>query len=197
MRSVRTSGFTLIEALIALSLVAIVLVKVTLVLNSANEATVRESASLGLEEQANRVLDQITFAIMGCDRASLMPDPQAPIWDTGIRYRYSFGIDDEGGIIWSDTEEVSLNEERGQVQWITNPGELEERRVAWCNVVRPFLEGEIPNGEDDNANGLVDESGLTFTMDRDAVVVRLTLERQRSGGDAYTQSVQTTVTIRN
>ncbi|MCZ6597746.1 MAG: hypothetical protein O7B99_08925, partial [Planctomycetota bacterium] len=88
--------------------------------------------------------------------------------------------------------------EGGQkVVWKQNPGTPEERRVAWCNTVRPFLGGELMNGIDDNGNGLIDENGLSFTVDRNAVWIRLSLERMSKDGSTVTESVETVVTCRN
>ena len=81
--------------------------------------------------------------------------------------------------------------------WRKNPDTPEELRVAWCNVVRPFLEGELMNGEDDNGNGVIDEKGLSFVVQQNAVNIRLSLERPTRGGESITQTVETMVTIRN
>jgi hypothetical protein len=65
------------------------------------------------------------------------------------------------------------------------------------DVIRPYLDGEVFNGSDDNANGVIDEKGLAFVIDRDAVTIRLSLERIGPAGEPITQTVQTTVTVRN
>ena len=61
----------------------------------------------------------------------------------------------------------------------------------------PFLAGELPNGMDDNGNGLIDEKGLSFVVDRDSVTIRLTLERVSNDGSVISKTVQSTVTCRN
>ncbi len=70
-------------------------------------------------------------------------------------------------------------------------------RVVWNGItlceVAPFLEGEIPNGMDDNGNGLIDERGLSFTFDRHSVRIRLTTQA-RVDGELRVQTVETTVT---
>ncbi|MEM7309306.1 MAG: type II secretion system protein [Planctomycetota bacterium] len=190
------AGFTLIEALIALSLVAIVVVKITLVMSSASDASAKQSAAMTLEDQARRVLDQIAYAIMSADREALFPDPESPNYSTEVTYRISLGVD-SGEVIWSDEEAIGLGVRGNQVVWRQNPGMPEERRVAWCNVVRPFMEGEIPNGADDNDNGLADEEGLSFTLLRNSVTIRLCLERPQKDGSTLTEPVETVVTVRN
>jgi hypothetical protein len=63
--------------------------------------------------------------------------------------------------------------------------------------VRDFLEGELPNGVDDNRNGLIDESGLTFVIESGVVRVLLTLEREGRGGESLTYTRESVVHCRN
>jgi hypothetical protein len=65
------------------------------------------------------------------------------------------------------------------------------------NWVRELLEGELPNGLDDNGNGLIDESGLSFEIDGDTITIRLTLERFDAEGTLITRTVETAVTLKN
>jgi hypothetical protein len=59
------------------------------------------------------------------------------------------------------------------------------------------MERELANGADDNANGLTDESGLTFDVDRKKVTIRLTLERADQSGEKIKVTRSTEVTCRN
>lgn len=189
-------GFTLIEALIAASLLGIVVVKITMVLNSATQSHNRESSAMVLEDQAHRVLDQIAYAIMGAERDELVPDPLQPLYSTELNYSVSLGVE-AGEVVFNDPERIGLGNVLSQLVWAENPGVAEERRVVWTNLVSPFLEGEIPNGVDDNGNGLVDESGLTFSLEGNAVTIRLSLARPQSDGTLLEETVETLVTCRN
>ena len=148
------------------------------------------------EDQAMRVIDQISFAVMGANRATLFPDPESPTYTENVSYQVSLGVED-GEVVWGDTERIEMAAATSQVVWRSNPGEPEELRVVWCNLVRPFLEGELNNGIDDNGNGLIDESGLNFTLQGNTVLIRLTLERTDANGKPVEQSVETRVTLRN
>ena len=90
-----------------------------------------------------------------------------------------------------------MEEAKHRVYWSQNPGAENERRVIWTSLVAPYLEGELPNGIDDNGNGLIDEKGLNFVVDRNAITIRLTLERVLDGGEIVSKTVDTTVTCRN
>ncbi|MFT5050183.1 MAG: prepilin-type N-terminal cleavage/methylation domain-containing protein [Chlamydiales bacterium] len=190
------SGFTLLEIMMAVALLAIVVVKAHGAIGDVNQSLSQQTREIVLEDHARRVLRRIGYEIMGSNRDSLIPVSNAPLSSDDLLYQVNLGIHD-GEVVWSDQEEVALQELEGQISWSESPGTPEERRVIWTSLVAPYLEGEIPNGMDDNGNGLIDERGLSFVIDRNSVTVRLTLERQLPGGGVVTQTVQTTVTCRN
>lgn len=196
MRASARAGFTLIEALFALSLLALIVVKLTLVIDTASDASSAESGAMTLEDNARHVLDKIAFEVMCADRDALFPDPESPNFSTAVEFQMSLGIED-GEIVWADPEWIGLSEKGNQVVWKQNAGLADELRVSWSNAVRTFYEEEQENGSDDNGNGLADEAGLSFTLVGDAVVIRLCLERIRSNGETFMQSVETVVTLRN
>ena len=193
----RCSGFTLIEAAIAMALLGIIMVKLTMVVREASRSHSTESTSMALEDQVRLVLDRISYAVIGSDPATLFPDPTAPFFSKEIKYQISLGV--ENGVpVWSDLELIGIDDADSSVlRWVTNEGQVEERAVVWARTVSEFLEQELENGIDDNMNGLMDETGLSFTLERDAVTIRLTLERVSSEGVALQHTQETTVTCRN
>jgi type II secretory pathway pseudopilin PulG len=189
------AAFTLLEMVIAVALMAVVVIKAAMILDMANERHDVDTTEMALEAQAHRVLDRIAYAILGTSRERLLPDPQAPISSGELRYEVSVGVED-GEIVWDDPERIGTGDEVGQIVWEKAPPLGESERRLWCSVARPLLEGELANGRDDNGNGLIDERGLSFTLDGDTVTIRLTLERQTRHG-LTTRTVETTVTLRN
>ena len=113
-----------------------------------------------------------------------------------IRYSFSLGLED-GVVVWSDPEEIRLSATGEAVEWLGNPGTPEEQRVVWSHLVSPFLEGELLNGLDDNGNGLIDEEGLSFVIDGQRVVIRLTLNRPEVNGRTAQETIERVVTCRN
>jgi type II secretory pathway pseudopilin PulG len=192
-----SGGFSVIEITIAVTLLAIVVAKGVMLMSMASQSQSVSTSDMALEAQAQRVLDRISFAIMGCSRDTLFPDPQTPIDSAEMRYQVSLGVE-EGEIVWGDMELISLDQV-GQQQLFheVNPGLPEATRTVWCNAVRPYIGGEDFNGVDDNANGLVDEMGLSFTLVDDKVTIRLTLERQQRKGPPLIKTAETSVTVRN
>ena len=73
MKRTRTAGWTLLELMITLTLLAILTAKVVTVMRMANDAAGDQSMAIHVENQANEILDRIGLAIMGSDRATLDP----------------------------------------------------------------------------------------------------------------------------
>lgn len=192
-----SSGTTLIEALIAMALVSLLSLMGVLLVRMTRTSDSTDASSLELEDQAYRLLDRIAYAIVGTDKDKLFPDPVTPIHSSELTYEVVIGVED-GEVVWGDPERIGLAEENAsRLLWNRNPGEEDEQRSVWCNVVRPFLVGELPNGVDDNGNGLVDEKGLSFTLQGNMVTIRITLERARREGLPLIKVVETTVRVRN
>ncbi len=176
-----TRGFTLVELCIAFALLAILFVKLTMILNQASNTHRRQSVAMALEDQSQHVLDRIVYAIVGSDPASLLPDPSAPFFKNRLQFQCSLGVED-GEVVWSDPEIIGLDENPSLLYWAQNEGTEAERIVVWCRTVAELFASELPNGADDNANGLTDETGLSFVLEGETITVRLTLERQTKEG---------------
>lgn len=190
------SGFTLLEVLITLSLLAVLTWQGLAFFQQTGNATRRETAEAVVEDQARALLDRIALAVMGANRETLLPDSPSPWSASDLHYQVQLGLED-GEVVWSPPEQIAHAPEMAAVFWAESPGTEEERRVVWARLVAPFIEGELPNGVDDNGNGLIDESGLTFSVDRDAVEIWLTLETVASDGSRTTRTAHTVVTCRN
>lgn len=196
LRSAR-SGWSLIEVALASTFTIGVFAKAAFVMESALGLASDETASMHYEDQARRVMDRIGLAIMGSDRDTLVPQIEE-LHTNSIRYSFSLGLED-GEVVWSAPEEIRFQNAAGTgaIEWRENPGAAEERRVVWSNLVSPLLEGEEINGLDDNGNGLIDEDGLSFVLEGNRIVVRLTLRRPEVDGRLVEQSVEHVVYCRN
>lgn len=191
-----SAGFTILELLIALALFLVLVNKASVVLNAAGKFTADESATLVLDDQAHQVLDRIAAAILGTNGETLIPDAEAPAHSSELLYQVLLGVDD-GQAVWSDPEQIALSANLRKVLWRQNPDTPGETRVVWSNLVRPYLEGEVPNGADDNGNNLVDENGLTFVIDRNRVTIQISLTQEQSDGRVLIRTLTTTATCRN
>jgi prepilin-type N-terminal cleavage/methylation domain-containing protein len=195
LRSAR-AGFTLLETLIALTVVGLVLGNIVMVTRSTSDAYDAEMSKASLELQLDQTLDRIALALMSASAASLQPGMANPAFHSTLSYAQSLGVQ-AGEVVHGAPERISLRIDAGEVVWIERPGEPGERMATWTRSVRDFLEGELPNGVDDNRNGLIDESGLTFVIESGVVRVLLTLEREGRGGESLTYTRESVVHCRN
>ena len=187
---------SLLEAILAVSLLCVVATKVITVLNVATEQNDTDTAKTQLEAQARQVLRQIGFAIMGSSPETLRPNLGPAIPSSSIRYQVNLGVAD-GQVVMTDPEQIALIEPTQEVYWTDDPDSEDGRRVTWSRLVAPYLEGELPNGMDDNGNGLIDEKGLAFSIEGMNVTMHLTLERVLDDGTLLRDSISTTVACRN
>lgn len=196
-RSVR-AGFTLLEMLIALAVLALVIVNVTSLVRTAGRAFDSDAANARLEEVATRTMDRIVYSLAGASRTSLTPANAVPLSNSTINYQSSLGIE-EGEPIFGDPERIELEAASGVVRWTRAVGTEDQKSVAWGDLVRALHAGEVDaNAWDDNANGLVDEPGLAFAIvGDDSVRVELSLERKSESGKQVLFSLESRVTCRN
>jgi Tfp pilus assembly protein PilV len=192
------AGLTLVETMIAFSLVGAILLATTTVLDSARRHHREERASMEIEAQGARTLDRIVDALRVADWGSIAPPIAAPFSTNTVDYQYSLGPEETGLTLWSAPQRVEQVVAEEKIRWSENPGLPEERSADWCSYVPALFEGEVANGIDDNGNGLIDEPGLYFSTVNDALVVGLTLTREKDGGRTWlTRTFQTVLLPRN
>ncbi|TAJ21261.1 MAG: prepilin-type N-terminal cleavage/methylation domain-containing protein [Planctomycetota bacterium] len=192
------AGFTLIEMLIALSVLALVIVNVTSLVRTAGRAFDSDAANARLEEVATRTMDRVLYALAGASRTSLTPANEMPLSNSLINYQTSLGID-AGVPIFGDPERIELEPANGIVRWTRSVGTADQKSVAWGDLVRALNQGEVEsNLWDDNENGLVDEAGLSFALiGENSVRVELSLERKSESGKQVLFALESRVTCRN
>lgn len=195
-RSLRRAGFTVIEVMIGLTILALLATNMTIVMNTSSsvyEAGVLRGA---IENQASLTMDRIALALMSSAGEGLEPLAEAPYATSILDYDVSLGSLD-GQMVWGDPERIELQPMNGQIVWTQRPDEPDSRSLVWSRWATDYLEGETFNGLDDNDNELQDEGGLSFSMEGNKVLIHLTLERMDDQGETYTKTLTTRVTCRN
>lgn len=195
--STRRAGFTLLEVMIVITILGLIGANLGMVMRTSEKAAETDRILSELDGQADQTIDRIGLALMSAAAPELDPYQMAPLNSHRIDFRASIGVDDEGTMELGSEERIELITDAGQVVWRENPGIAEERSVVWSNHVPEFLEDEELNGFDDNANVVIDERGLSFNVQGDQVVIRLTLERTDSSGRLFQKTVEQRVTCRN
>lgn len=196
--SQHSSGFTLIEVAIAIVLLVVVVGNLYSLLRSSATALGAQNATFDIDSQARRTMHRITMAIVGAKAADLLSPTGKPYFTSELKYRESLGVDSSGLSQDSDWQMIKFtNYQGGEVTHYQNPDASNEKRVVFSKNVPPFLKDEIENGIDDNANGIIDEHGLSFVKNDRSITVFLTLKRTMPDGTVVERELQETVTCRN
>ena len=195
-RALARGGFTLLEAMMAVGLLGLVTVNVTMVLRATSKAYDSDAAMAAMEVAATQTLDRVCLALMGASREAIDPPVEFPLHTSTVQYEKSLGVQD-GLVVWSDPESIAHDVGQSRVVWTANAGMEGAKSVVWGRDVRQLLEAEELNGLDDNDNGLVDETGLTFALEGERVHIWLTLERENDTGQVVRRKIETYVTCRN
>lgn len=192
-------GFTLLEAVIAMALFAIVAVNVTLLVRATEKSDIVADALTQLDVVASQTLDRIALALMAAQQEAMNPMNAAPMHSTEINYQTVSGIEN-GEVVWGDPESIALDLDGLEVVWRRNPETEEEARVVWGKYVAAAAIGEtLENVEDDNGNGLIDEYGLAFHLADDArsVLIQLSLAQINDVGERIETAAEARVAFRN
>jgi type II secretory pathway pseudopilin PulG len=210
----RSAGFTLVETMIATTMLGLILGAIGLTVLHGKE-NFRQGVSVTvLEGRAQRLLDRIADELRYAGRNSLPVQPLAPSGSSALEFRVCTGYADSA-TLWSNRMSIARvadprdppdgidNDgdgviDEGQVVLTRNLGEFDEIDVVIGSGVSRLLEGETANVLDDNGNGLIDEPGLSFLLDgTSSLQIRLTLEARDPRGLPLMRTVQTTVNMRN
>lgn len=207
------AGMTLIEVLLAGSMMAVILGAIATTALSGQKSAATNFAVNGLETEARRVVDRIAEELIQADSLGLTPVPSPPFGSSTLTYHKDAGFSG-GAITWGPTSRIRFQyatgetnngadddsnglQDEGVLVFSTNVGLGTQRDIVWAHDVREYLQGEKPNGLDDNGNGLIDEQGLAFSLTGKMLTIRLTMERKDPKGKLLTHTVQTSVRIRN
>ncbi len=192
----RRSGFTLIETLIGVAVLALIIGNVYMLQSAGGDAYESGVFGSALEDGAETTMDRIALAVMSTSADRLDEVLAAPNFVSEIEYEVVADVVD-GEPIVGVPERIEFLTESGEIVWTRNPGAEDALDLVWSRYVPELLEGEEPNGEDDNGNGIQDEKGLAFNMDVNQVLIRLTLSRTDSNQVEYTRTRSRRVTCRN
>jgi type II secretory pathway pseudopilin PulG len=206
-------GFTLVEALIAATLLAVLFLAVAQTSSRASDAFDEGSAEHALSTTTHRGLDRITQAIEFASGGILANIGDPDLGGDDVRFTVPTGW--AGTVVaWSGPIRIFVELERGelddgldndgdelvdelQVVQVENEGQPDERRSVLASGVSELFEGELANNIDDNGNGLIDERGLSFSATGSVVTVRLSCQRRDEAGRLLRKTAETAVRLRN
>lgn len=217
-------GFTLVELVIAFTVLSLILGAIGMVNLAGRDAYQQGVQSATLEARARRTLQRIAHELTAGLAMRLTPVPNTAAMNqagvstiqfttcegfaagltlestpTGIVYESDPNDADDG----FDNDSDGLVDER-QVVLVRNRGLANEVRTVLAGNVAELLEGETLNLADDNGNALVDEPGFSVTEEADSDVItgrtlrlRLTLQGRDPKNRLVNRTVETSVHMRN
>ena len=206
------AGFTFVEAMIAISLLAIMFLAVAQTSSRASDAFDEGSADHILSTSTHRTLERMAQAIEYSD-ASILAGAITTDFGTDL-VSFRVPVDFVAGAVVLRSMQILAEREPGELddgQDNDGDGLVDERRVVEVldantpderrNVllsgVTELFDGELANDADDNGNGLIDEAGLSFSSDGNVVTLRLSVQRRGEGGRVLSKTAETAVRLRN
>jgi prepilin-type N-terminal cleavage/methylation domain-containing protein len=207
------AGFSLIELLVSVTLLAVVLASAGLVSGTSRQLYTQSAKASALETRARQSLDRVVDELSAAALVTITPDPVGANWTDTLDFQQVTGVVG-GAVALTPLRRMSLELEGGegddgldndgdglvdecQLVLIRSPGAPDELRTVLARRVRRLAEGEVANVADDNGNGLDDESGFCLQRQGDVMRVFLTLEDFDGNGGRLTRSVSTSFRIRN
>ena len=205
-------------ALIEVVLVAVMAIVTTgslFLASSANMHALQHGGSrTELQARASRLMERVLRAVHEADRDSLAGLPMAPVPLSGFTYDEPQSVSELDGTVTEAAMRIQLEYEpgdpndgvdndgdelvdEGRVVLIRDFGQPGQLQTVLCSGVRELLEGELPNGADDNGNGLIDERGLCVTWDGARMAVRVTLEKLDARGRSIVHSLESDARVMN
>lgn len=209
-------GHSIVEVAIAATVLMSVFGAVGVVTQRGARVSEEGISSTTVENAARRAVDRVASELTNCQAASLPLPPASQRGASLVEFQRAEGYSG-GNVLLSnerrllrvasagdpddgvDNDSDGLVDE-GDLVLIPDTSDPDSPNVVIATGVAEMTAGEIAgNGIDDNGNGLVDEPGLCFAWDNDALVVRILVTLQRVGtqGQVYTRTSETTVGIRN
>ncbi|MCB9883408.1 MAG: hypothetical protein H6834_16600 [Planctomycetes bacterium] len=205
-------GFSIVEAIFGLFLATVVVGGLAKFIELGLGTSRATLAQTSLDSKAVRALASIVRELRVAQFESLAPRDVAPLSSSSIDFRSAVGHGG-GQVLWGPPTRISLrpcpedaadgtdNDGDGlideqEIVWTEHVGETgESSRVLVRNVAR-LLEGESGNSLDDNDNELIDEPGLCFVFEDDAIRIQLTVQASL-GNSVLSHTVETTIRPRN
>ena len=209
------SGVTLLEVVLASALLAAVLGAALMVVQRGKSAMAEGHLHARAEARAHRALQRVMAELRGAGIDALVPalnpngitssatltfDPiigvsgAAPVWGSPIRIARVPAPEDPNDGRDNDGDGVV---DEGVLMLTRDLGGPSEASFLICSQVRELAEGELPNGSDDNGNGLADEAGFSIQRIGTMLTVRLTVEEAGEGGETGLATVSSSITLRN
>lgn len=216
----RRSGSTLLELLVAVSILALVVGVPLALLRSSEALQTATTTRAELRLHARRVLDGVAERLAGASATTVVEYAAPPTGaatsagTSSVDFQVASGWS-AGAVTWNGTERLALapsptdpdngSDDDGdglvderQLVWTIDVGLPSQRSLVLASEIPESLEGEVPgNAADDNGNGLVDEPGFVVAFGVDEAVVWMTIAGRDAKGARVEHTAERRIAFRN
>lgn len=210
----RRAAFSLVETLIALTLLALLLSSIGLLSSASKSAFSRGTTVSAMELRTGLASGGIRKELSLAMASSLDPEIQPGERVTELTYSRAIGWEGETTLTTpprtlrfefdpaeanngADDDGDGLVDE-GVLVLIEDQGLATENRRVLVRGLAEYAEGELRNGIDDNGDGLIDEPGFAIERMGDALQVTVTLEQRPPGREETIQrTLRSSILLRN
>lgn len=213
MRRRPEQGISLIELLVAFTVFFTVAVTISDLLVSTVDAYGHGVRVAALDGDARRALDRMAEELMAARPGTFTPLPLAPYGASSITFQKAIGSGSGGAVfgppmrfelaesptdVWDgvDNDGDGWIDEADLIQ-VRNIGTSTESLEVLAHGITSLFHGEELNAVDDNGNGLIDEEGLSITLEGRVLTLRLSLGGRDPKGRSLVRTVETSVVLRN
>ena len=206
------AGFSLIELLISVGMLALILGSAGIVSVASNDAFKSTAMTTDIQSRAQRNVDKVAAQLARSATNRIFPDP-SPLPVDDLSFQTATGLTGSN-VDWSPVMQLAFQYEAGELDdgldnngnglvdegvlvFTRDVGGANQNTTILCRGVAELLEGELPNNADDNGNGLVDEPGFCVLRNGELLTIRVTIERASSDGAHQQSTFETSVKLRN
>jgi len=207
-------GFTVVEILIAILMLAVMLAALGIVSLTGRNAYEQATVANKLESSGSRALARACDELTTISGTQMNPVPNGNAGSPVLDFVQAVGFA-AGNPIWGPNMRVGLEYETGEVDdgvdndqdGLIDEGQLvltrdvataNPKRVVLVRGISEWATNEVPNNNvDDNANGVTDERGFNMQMIGDVVSLRLWLQAVDSDNQVVTREFLSSVRLRN
>lgn len=189
-------GSTVVELLVGSSVLALLIGCAGMLWGSARGANLDASDKTRAELQLRRALEQVADELAMASRETLFPVPDAEFGTAELVFQQVRAVEN-GNPVRGPLMRIRHDTASGELLFTRNVDEADELTVVLQRGVSELAEGELPNGEDDNGNGLRDEGGFSLSLDGELLTIRLSTAAPRAGGAPVLRTLETSLRLRN
>ncbi|HKX45376.1 MAG TPA: prepilin-type N-terminal cleavage/methylation domain-containing protein [Planctomycetota bacterium] len=207
------AGFTFLEVMIAVTLLAVIAGSAALVGRRGTDAFRNTSARTVAEAEARRAIGRIAQELQEAMPDTVSPVAGFPAGSDTLDFRRGEDFV-AGAVVLSDLCRIELRPEPGEadngadddgdglvdeciVVLVKDVLGANEQEAVLARNVRELGLGEVANGLDDDGDGLEDEPGFCLVVVDEVVRLWLSVEHVGAEGERFEVAVETSVEFRN